>query len=645
MIGKLLNDRYKIKEKRGSGGMALVYKAQDILLDRVVAIKMLRPEFVSDEDFVNKFRHEAKAVARITHPNVVSIYDIVESEDSLYLVMEYIEGNDLKSIIRKRGKLTVAEALDIANQVTAGVEIAHKNNIIHCDIKPHNILITSKNQVKVTDFGIARAITSSTMTITDTVIGSAHYFSPEQAQGQEISTYSDIYSIGIVLYEMLTGQVPFKGDSPISVALKHIQSEPRNLKDINPKIPDRVNNLVMKALSKEPKDRFSNTSILRKELIQALKNIKIKDSKIDTLEIESKNNKTRVIDKNELREKSKVVNQDKIKKNKTRLSANNQNKNKKYKKVIIWTLVLIIFFSASIFGFFYFLRTYTDVPIVKVPDLIGVSYKEATDIGSQTGLTVVKSEEEVFHNEVKKGHIISQEPIPGERVKQTRQIVVTVSKGPKLVQIPNFEGRPLREAEVILDNLGLILGEVEYEYSEEIDQNYIISQSVEPETETEINTEIYFVVSKGPQPNMISMPNLLGIKKDRAFDIIVNNGLEVGMLNYTKSTRYDEGLIISQQFEAGENVPEKSNIDLTISTGLINSGNYTEHQTNIAINIVGSNQQEIKIVVNDSNGEEVIYQEVHNPGQFINKKIYSVGPTTINIYRDDQLIKTKKIGN
>src|SRR6056297_10605 len=277
MIGKLLNDRYKIERQIGSGGMALVYEAKDVMLDRKVAIKMLRPEFVSDEDFINKFRHEAKAVAKITHPNVVSIYYIVESENSLYLVMEYIEGKDLKSLIQKRGKLSVVEALDIANQVTAAVEVAHENNIIHCDIKPHNILITDNNQVKVTDFGIARAVTSSTMTITDTIMGSAHYFSPEQAQGEEISTYSDIYSIGVVLYEMLSGRVPFKGESPISVALKHIQKEPKELKEVFPSVPEEVNELVMKTLSKEPEDRQESASQLREEIIMAIKNIEASD--------------------------------------------------------------------------------------------------------------------------------------------------------------------------------------------------------------------------------------------------------------------------------------------------------------------------------------------------------------------------------
>ncbi|HMA59278.1 MAG TPA: Stk1 family PASTA domain-containing Ser/Thr kinase [Halanaerobiales bacterium] len=650
MIGKLLNDRYKIKKQRGSGGMALVYEAQDILLDRKVAIKMLRPEFVSDEDFINKFRHEAKAVARITHPNVVSIYDIVESEESLYLVMEYIEGKDLKSLIKKRGQLSVVEALDIANQVTAGVEVAHENNIVHCDIKPHNILITDNNQVKVTDFGIARAVSSSTMTITDTIMGSAHYFSPEQAQGKEINTYSDIYSIGVVLYEMLSGRVPFKGESPISVALKHIQKEPKELKEVFPSVPEEVNELVMKTLSKEPEDRQESASQLREEIIMAIKNIEASDQ-FKEEKTGEEGSQTKILNKSDIKKEGleKEKEQDKkvnSKTSKTDKSFFTPEKKKGFKlnKWVIWALVVVILASASVFGLVYFFKVYTEVPIVKVPNLVEKEFSEAEDIAAQQGLNLEKSEEAVFHNDIEEGYIVTQEPKPGERIKQTRNVVVTVSKGPKIVELPDFNNRPLREAEVILDNLGLSLQEVSYEYSEQYRENYIISQSPEPGSETEINTQVELVVSKGPQPIMVTMPSLLGVDKERAFNLIQRNGLKVGKLNYGESTRYEEGLIMNQQYEAGENVPENSTVDLGISTGLVNKGDFQEHKTNIGINIVGSNNQEIKIVVKDSNGEEVAYQKTHSPGEYVNETIYSVGPTVLEIYRDGELIKSKEIG-
>ncbi len=650
MIGKLLNDRYKIKKQRGSGGMALVYEAQDILLDRKVAIKMLRPEFVSDEDFINKFRHEAKAVARITHPNVVSIYDIVESEESLYLVMEYIEGKDLKSLIKKRGQLSVVEALDIANQVTAGVEVAHENNIVHCDIKPHNILITDNNQVKVTDFGIARAVSSSTMTITDTIMGSAHYFSPEQAQGKEINTYSDIYSIGVVLYEMLSGRVPFKGESPISVALKHIQKEPKELKEVFPSVPEEVNELVMKTLSKEPEDRQESASQLREEIIMAIKNIEASDQ-FKGEKTGEEGSQTKILNKSDIKKEGLEKEKEQDKKDNSKTSKTDKSfftpekkKGFKLNKWVIWALVVVILASASVFGLVYFFKVYTEVPIVKVPNLVEKEFSEAEDIAAQQGLNLEKSEEAVFHNDIEEGYIVTQEPKPGERIKQTRNVVVTVSKGPKIVELPDFNNRPLREAEVILDNLGLSLQEVSYEYSEQYRENYIISQSPEPGSETEINTQVELVVSKGPQPIMVTMPSLLGVDKERAFNLIQRNGLKVGKLNYGESTRYEEGLIMNQQYEAGENVPENSTVDLGISTGLVNKGDFQEHKTNIGINIVGSNNQEIKIVVKDSNGEEVAYQKTHSPGEYVNETIYSVGPTVLEIYRDGELIKSKEIG-
>jgi len=647
MIGKLLNNRYKIKEKKGSGGMALVFKAQDILLDREVAIKMLRPEFVSDEDFINKFRQEAKSVARITHPNVVSIYDIVEGEDSLYLVMEYIRGENLKSIIKKRGRLTLVKALDIANQITAGVEVAHKNNIIHCDIKPHNILITENNKVKVTDFGIARAVSTSTMTITDTVMGSAHYFSPEQAQGQEINTYSDIYSIGVVLYEMITGEVPFKGESPISVALKHIQNEPKELKEVLPSIPEKVNELIMKTLAKDPEKRHDNATDLREEIVETLKYVKSEPG----FNKESKNSKkseTKILKKSEIKSKSLENKKNNAKSNR---STNNRNyytpdkkQSSKLNKWIVWVIVIMLLFSAAAFAVIYFFKVYTEVPIVKVPDLLEKEYNEAVDIASQQGLSLQKSGEEIFHNKIEEGHIVTQEPSPGERIKQTRKIVVSISKGPKVVEVPDFNNRPLRDAQVILENLGLSQEQIEYEYSEQIRENHIISQSPEAGSQIDVNTKIKLIVSNGPSPIMVKMPSLLGVEKDKAFELIKNKGLNVGRLNYSESTRYDENLIFYQQFSAGEEVPENNEVNLGISTGLINNNNFEEHKTNIGINVVGSDKQEIKIIVKDSNGEEVVYQKVHSPGQYLNKTIYSVGPTVLEIYRDGELIKSQEIG-
>src|SRR6056297_744328 len=279
MIGKVLNDRYKIIKKLGKGGMAIVYEAEDLILDRKVAIKMLRSEHVSDKSFIKKFHHEAKAVARLSHSNIVSIFDIGQDEELHYLVMEDIVGENLKDIIEKKGQLALTEALDITNQILSALRTAHNNDIIHCDIKPHNILITPDKKVKVTDFGIAKAV-SATTTMTDTIMGSANYFSPEQAKGGEIMAHSDLYSVGVVLYEMVTGEVPFKADSPISVALKHINEKPIKPTEINANINDKLENLIMKALSKDPEKRFSNAEEMNEAVLSILQQLRNKSDSV-----------------------------------------------------------------------------------------------------------------------------------------------------------------------------------------------------------------------------------------------------------------------------------------------------------------------------------------------------------------------------
>ncbi|PKM80999.1 MAG: serine/threonine protein kinase, partial [Firmicutes bacterium HGW-Firmicutes-13] len=267
MIGRTLANRYQIEEKIGDGGMAVVYKGCDILLNRFVTVKILRAQFALDENFVSRFRREAQAAASLSHPNIVNIYDVGEEEDTYYIVMEYIDGKSLKELINEKGRLPVNQAVNIARQICEGLVHAHKNKIIHRDIKPHNILITRDGRVKVTDFGIARAVTAATLTYNNNVImGSVHYFAPEQAKGGLAGEKADLYSLGIVIYEMLTGEVPFSGDSPISIALKHLQENIKSPVEINPDIPPNLEKIILKAAEKDISLRYQNAEEMLADL-------------------------------------------------------------------------------------------------------------------------------------------------------------------------------------------------------------------------------------------------------------------------------------------------------------------------------------------------------------------------------------------
>ncbi len=315
MIGTVLGNRYEIVEKIGGGGMALVYRAKCRLLNRYVAIKILRDEYINDEEFIKKFRRESQAAASLSHPNIVNIYDvgvdIKDGQEIQYIVMEYIKGKTLKEIIREKGKLTVEETIDYSIQIAEALEHAHKNHIVHRDIKPHNIMLTEDGRIKVTDFGIARAATASTVTNTSNVIGSVHYFSPEQARGGYTDEKSDIYSLGIVMYEMITGKVPFEGDSPITVALKHIQEEIVPPRKIDNTIPIGLENIIMNCVKKSQGDRYATAS----ELLADLRKTKLSEGKFPIENINSNDAPTRIIpaieDKDE--NKMKKVNKNKKK--------------------------------------------------------------------------------------------------------------------------------------------------------------------------------------------------------------------------------------------------------------------------------------------------------------------------------------------
>lgn len=636
-MGEVFNDRYKIIRELGKGGMAIVFEAQDLILDRKVALKMLRPEYVNDKDFVKKFRHEAKAVARLTHPNVVNIYDIGQEEGKHYLVMEDIEGRNLKDIIKEKGKLPVLDALNIAKQISAALIVAHDNNIIHCDIKPHNILITPAKKVKVTDFGIARAVTSSTVTMTDTIVGSAHYFSPEQARGGEIKTHSDLYSLGVVLYEMLTGEVPFKGDSPISVALKHIQEQPKKPSLINSKIPTKVENLVMKAIAKEPEARFSTAEEMQKEIKRVMKITSNKG--LYKSYKESDEGDTKVLHKSDIEERQKRLQQER-----EYLTYKGERKN--IPTWLKWTLVTIGLLALLSIGGIIFYQNYMDVPIVEVPDVVGTDLKEAEKRASEVGLQFVTQNEGVHHPDIPEGSIISQYPVGGERVRQTRKVMITISKGPAIIKSPDLTGMTIREAEVLLDNQNLKFGKREFTYNENVAEGIIISQSPEPETEIGVDALINIIISQGPQPVMIVMPNLFGLDKQTALARLISRGLQAGKLDEELTRRFKAGQISNQEYTPGTEIPENSKVNLTVSQGLINTENAEIQSVLVRINSVsaGPQEQRIKIIVFDNNGRDVVYDRVHSPGDRITQSVNSVGPTTIEVYSDQELLEKYKIG-
>lgn len=558
MIGTVLGNRYEIIEKIGEGGMAYVYKARCRLLNRNVAIKVLREEFVNDDDFIKKFRRESQAAASLSHPNIVNVYDVgVEDiQGSLihYIVMEYISGKTLKEIIREKGKLSLDETLDYSMQIAEALEHAHKNHIVHRDIKPHNIMITDDGRVKVTDFGIARAATTSTVTNTTNVIGSVHYFSPEQARGGYTDEKSDIYSLGIVMYEMITGKVPYEGDSPISVALKHIEGEIQPPREIDSSVPMGLEKIIMKCVQKSQFDRYQSA----RDLLYDLKRLKfsgIEDLMDKTVISESP---TRIMPKIEDKDLEHMKEQKSNKKAK--------NKGNGSLKPVLLAVLLAFIVTGSIALVFLKLKDFFVVAEAVVPDLVGMHIDDAQEELEKDGLKL-KIDREIYNNEFDEGEIVSQNVKAGEKVKKGYTIGVTVSKGSELVKVPNLINRNITDVDEILSEYKLEEGEVKYQYSDTVEPNIIMNQSPEPYTEVEAGTKIDIVVSKGPENKPVLMPKLIGLKEKDAENALKAFNLNKGQRIEKPSDEYPEGYVIWQSIDPGVAVEPNTSVDIHVSTG------------------------------------------------------------------------------
>ena len=505
----ILGNRYEIIDKIGDGGMAFVYKAKDILLNRIVAVKVLRPEFVDDEEFLAKFKREAEAVANISHPNIVNVYDVGADGKVHYIVMEYVDAQNLKEIIKNEGTLDEYTALDITKQIARALGAAHKKGVIHRDIKPHNILISNEGrEVKVADFGIAKAATNSTMTNIGSIIGSVHYFSPEQAKGKPVKNNADLYSLGIVLYEMILGKVPFRGDSPISIALQHINEDIEFTSEEKTTIPQSIRTLIKKLTEKSPEDRYQSTEEVIEDIEYIEQNIDLDfikqyddfaTRKINPVGIihSSKKDSEEALDDDyddeyEYEEDDEEDYHRKPKKGK---------KKRGFKGNLIALLVLVIVAGVGIVtdGFGLLGNNTSEDGTIYAPDLVNMSLENANKLIYSMNLSMSVTEE--YSSTVDKNYVISQAPVKGTPLKKGDTISIIISKGPQSLSVPNVIGYSLNDAKKILKQSGLNLGTVSYEYSNFRSEGTIINQSpLAGMGDIKEGDSINVVVSKGPKP-------------------------------------------------------------------------------------------------------------------------------------------------
>ncbi|KEI85354.1 Stk1 family PASTA domain-containing Ser/Thr kinase [Clostridium botulinum] len=573
MIGTKLGNRYELLEKVGEGGMATVYKAKCHYLNRFVAIKILKEQFCSDKEFVEKFKREATSVASLSDNNIVNIYDVGSENNIHYIVMEYVDGKTLKELIVEKGKIDPKETVRISKQIASALVCAHRNNIIHRDIKPHNILVTKEGIVKVTDFGIAKASNSATITNSSKVMGSAHYFSPEQAKGSFVDSRTDIYSLGIVMYEMLVGKVPFDGESPVSVAVKHIQNEVVAPKEIDDKIPESLNSLVLKCLEKNPVKRYQTIKNLEEDLARIENNENILNGSSNI----SENDVTRVMDTAVINDKIKEMAQndeyedddeeyedddeeyedeeDEIEDKKKR-----SNKGKTNKKLILGIAMAVLFLVVgSVSAYLAFNKS--GGKKVEVPNVVGLTKEEAQKVLSEKKLKLVVAQK--VKNEKKEGTIIESYPKSGEKVAENSEVRVSISSG-NVVVVPNLKGMELEAAKKAIQDLKLKVGNVKYEFNDNVAAGKVISQTPDIDAELKEGEEISLVISNGPEIKYSTVPNLIGKSIDGAQNALANAGLSMGGSKaiITEEQSLD-GQVASQSIGAGQSIKQGSSVSIS----------------------------------------------------------------------------------
>lgn len=571
LIGKRLSGRYKILRVIGGGGMANVYLARDMILDRDVAMKVLRFDFSNDDEFIKRFRREAQSATSLAHPNIVSIFDVGEEDGIYYIVMEYVEGNTLKQYIQQYAPLHPREALNIMEQIVSAIAHAHENHIVHRDIKPHNILIDPHGNVKVTDFGIAMALSSTTITQTNSVLGSVHYLSPEQARGGMANKKSDIYSLGIVLFELLTGRLPFDGESAISIALKHLQSETPSAKRWNATIPQSVENIILKAMAKDTFHRYESAEEMEEDISTALKPERLNEEKFVIPEDNEATKAIPIITDSNMYEKTDDTlvrpheNSGTEASKKPLKEENKKGKKEKKKKGKAGRIILTIFLLllVSSVAAVTLLPTLFMPKDVEVPDLTGMKYEKAVEQLFADGF-VVDDPIHIEDEEIQEGFVVKTKPEAGKTVKEGDTIIIYESSGKEKVELDDYVNRDINRVRDLLVRKGFTNIKVEEEFNETA-AGTILEQDPEPGVEViPGEDELVLTVSKGPEE--FELQDLTGYSEEALNAYIEENDLELVRKDVYSDT-VSKGEVISQSPAPSEKVLPGDTLEAKISLG------------------------------------------------------------------------------
>ncbi|MFT8888536.1 MAG: Stk1 family PASTA domain-containing Ser/Thr kinase [Ethanoligenens sp.] len=577
MIGRKLDGRYAIQEVIGVGGMAIVYKAYDEIDDRVVAVKVLKDEYLSNDDFKRRFKNESKAIAMLSHPNIVQVYDVSLDERLQYIVMEYVDGITLKEYIDQQHVLTWKEAVHFTMQILRALQHAHEKGIIHRDIKPQNIMMLEDGTIKVADFGIARMVDSETRTMTDKAIGSVHYISPEQASGSRTDEKSDIYSLGVMLYEMLTGKLPFESDNAVSVAIMQMQTKPRRPRDLNPDIPEGLEEITLRAMQKEPSSRYASAAIMMADINAFKQNPSIHFAYkyfVDNSPTKYYDAVKKVKGEPEAEKQPERVVREKPdkKKNKTYISL--------LSKITI-VLVIVVAVIAVIMMYMLDIIPHGSTPDIKVPNLVGQQYDAMVQQYGRT-FQITKSNTQ-YDNTAPSGQILSQTPVANVSVKKNAKISVVVSLGAKQVSVPDVTNQAQSDAVAQLTASGLL-------YTiQNINDNSVAKGSVvktDPVAGTQVNSgsSVTLYISLGPAITYVMVPNVVGQPQDAAKTALENAGLKMGSVTTQSSATVASGLVVSQDQKANAQVAQNTVVNLVVSSGVPTAPNVVGENVSKATN-------------------------------------------------------------